>query len=88
VSKEDNRTMFSKKYAELVSQTTEENIKSELIRTESVIGALIGLEWENSLYAQLDAKGKYENTLYAVKNFFLAQSLTKPVYLCSRMGTG
>jgi tetratricopeptide (TPR) repeat protein len=46
-----------------------------------VIGALIGLEWENSLYAQLDAKGKYENTLYAVKNFFLAQSLFKPVVL-------
>jgi predicted ATPase len=81
LSKEDKMAIFIKKYTQIVSQTQNEEIKSELIRTESVIGALIGLEWENSLYAQLDAKGKYENTLYAVKNFFLAQSLTKPVIL-------
>jgi predicted ATPase len=81
VSKEENKAIFIQKYTEIVSRTQNEEIKSELIRTESVIGALIGLEWQNSLYAQLDAKGKYENTIYAVKNFFLAQSLFKPVVL-------
>ncbi len=81
VLKEENKENFTRKFAELVSQTTDDEIKSELIRTESVIGALIGLEWENSLFSQLDAKGRYENTLYAVKNFFLAESLIKPVVL-------
>jgi tetratricopeptide (TPR) repeat protein/class 3 adenylate cyclase len=81
LSKEENKANFTRKFAELVSQVKDEEIKSELIRTESVIAALIGLEWENSLYAQLDAKGKYENTLYAVKNFFLAQSLFNSVVL-------
>ena len=80
-TKEENKTIFSDKYSELVSSTKDKEIQSELLRTESVIGALIGLEWENSLYSQLDAKGRYENTLYAVKHFFLAQSLIKPVVL-------
>ncbi|HAQ61401.1 TPA: hypothetical protein DCR49_05295 [Candidatus Delongbacteria bacterium] len=81
LSKEENKTIFIRKYTGIVSQTQNEDIKSELIRTESIIGALIGLEWENSLYAQLDAKGRYENTIFAVKNFFLAQSLLAPLIL-------
>ena len=56
-------------------------IFKELIRTKSILGAQIGLFWYESLWEQLDAKGKYENTLYAIKNFFLAQSLLKPVVI-------
>ena len=81
LSKKQNKDNFTRKFAGLISQIKDEEIKSELVRTESFIGDLIGLEWENSLYSQLDAKGKYENTLYALKNFFLAPSLLKPVII-------
>ncbi len=56
-------------------------IAKELIRTRSILGALLGLSWENSLYEQLDAKGRYENTLYALKNWLQAESLLRPVAL-------
>jgi len=56
-------------------------VRSELIRTKSIIGAQLGLFWPESLWEQLDAKGKYENTLSAIKNFFLAQSLLAPVVI-------
>lgn len=56
-------------------------IKAELIRTKTIIAAQISLFWKDSLWAQLDAKGKHENTLDAIKNFFLAQSVLKPVVI-------
>jgi predicted ATPase/class 3 adenylate cyclase len=56
-------------------------ILHELIRTKSVIGAQLGLFWKDSLWEQLDAKGKYDNTVSAIKNFFLAHSLLRPVVI-------
>jgi tetratricopeptide (TPR) repeat protein len=53
----------------------------ELIRTKSIIGALVGVYWKDSLYEQLDAKGKYENTLFAINDFFKANSLIKPIII-------
>lgn len=57
------------------------DIHSELERTKSVLGALVGLSWDRSLYAQLDARGRYENTLSAVKAWLLSQSLVNPTVL-------
>ncbi len=56
-------------------------IISELKRTESIIAALIGIYWENSLYESLDNRSRYENTLFAIKNLIKAQSLLKPVII-------
>ncbi len=70
--KEVNKISFLKKYRELVDRTENTDIKNELIRTESIIGAMVGLEWNGSLYSMLDAKGRYENTVAAVKNFIKA----------------
>ncbi len=78
-SVEENRLSFEKAYQKLVQATQDLEIRKELIRLESVIGALVQLEWEGSLYAQLDPKGQYENTLYAIKTFFKAQSLLQPI---------
>jgi len=86
----ENKARFEEKYNELIERckrvkdpalqpgVLDEHIK-ELVRTKSVIGAQIGLFWYESLWEQLDAKGKYENTLYAIKNFFLALSLLMPI---------
>lgn len=76
-----NLEKFQDKYHKLIKKTKVLNIKKELIRTESIIASFIGLERKNSLYDILDAKGRYENTLSSIKNFFIAESLQKPVLL-------
>lgn len=58
----------------LVQEVTE-----ELSRTRSFLAALIGIEWKDSLYEKLDAKGRFENTVYAVKEFIKALSLARPL---------
>ena len=52
-----------------------------LNRTKSIIGALLNLSWKNSLYEELEAKARFENTLYSIKNFIKASSLLSPVIL-------
>ncbi len=56
-------------------------IIKELTRTKSILGALIGIYWEDSLYENLDARGRFENTFYAIIEFFKALSLLKPLIL-------
>lgn len=83
-SREDNFTdRFHAFLSELeaLNDRRSDSIISELKRTESVIKALLKLDTENTLYEKLDAKGKYENTLYAVKEFFKGLSLIRPVVI-------
>ncbi len=80
-SNKANKLNFEKKLNNLIKKTESSKIKNELFRTKSIIGVLVNLYWKNSLYEQLDAKGKYENTLYSVKNFIKAESLQKPVII-------
>ena len=79
---ENNTTEINKSNFELNFSGLLENVSTEfqqeLKRTKSVFGALVGLEWVNSLYSQLNGKGRYENTLYAIKTFFISQSAIKP----------
>lgn len=56
-----------------------ENIKREIIRTKPVLAALTGLKTSNSLWENLDAKGRYLNTLSALTNLFLAEALIGPI---------
>ncbi|MEL6865211.1 MAG: tetratricopeptide repeat protein, partial [Bacteroidota bacterium] len=49
-----------------------ETILKELQRTKSVIAALLGIFYEDSLWEQLDAKGRYQNTLQALNQLFQA----------------
>ncbi|MBN2396715.1 MAG: tetratricopeptide repeat protein [Candidatus Atribacteria bacterium] len=76
-----NKSNFENRLDNLIEKTKNNEIKKELLRTKSILGAMINLYWENSLYEQLDAKGRYENTLYAVKNLIKAESLQKPVII-------
>lgn len=54
-------------------------IRRELARTRTVLAALIGLNFQNSIWDQLDAKGRYQNTLSAIINLLVAESLIYPV---------
>ncbi|MBN1889082.1 MAG: tetratricopeptide repeat protein [Thermoflexales bacterium] len=56
-------------------------ITRELIRTQSLLGALLGLHWPNSLYASLNTQLRYQNTLYAIRALLLAESVFHPVVL-------
>ncbi|MCK5117012.1 MAG: tetratricopeptide repeat protein [Candidatus Aegiribacteria sp.] len=54
---------------------------NELLRVKSILGALVGLTWESSLYEELDAEGRFSNTLFAIKELIKAESLMQPVIL-------
>lgn len=66
---------------DLDKKKKKDEIIKELLRTKSILASLIGVRWDNSLYEELDAKGRYENTLFAIKDFFVAHSLLKPVVI-------
>lgn len=75
------KVIFKNHFTTLIQQTADDHIKQELIRTQSFLGAILQLTWRNSLYEQVPAKVRYENTLSALKNFFKALSLQMPVVL-------
>ena len=53
----------------------------ELNRTESVLAALVGITQPRSLWTQLDAQGRYQNTIDAIVNLLTAECLLQPTVL-------
>ena len=86
-SAEANRRNFEERFQELFNQTRyfhserAETIRGELLRTKSILLARLEFTSENSLWDQLDAKGRYENTFAALANLFVAESITKPLVI-------
>ncbi|MCD4817581.1 MAG: tetratricopeptide repeat protein [Candidatus Cloacimonetes bacterium] len=80
-SEKENRNKFENKLKHLIENTNDSEIENELIRTKSFLGALINISWKDSLYEQLDAKSRYENIIFAVKNLIKAESLQKPIII-------
>lgn len=56
-------------------------LAAELLRTRSILGALLGLHWPGSLYESLDGNLRYQNTLFALKALVLAECCFHPVIL-------
>ncbi len=56
-------------------------IERELTRTKSLLAALLGIHYPGSLYEELDAQRRFENTLIALKDLFRARSLIRPLVL-------
>ncbi len=84
-STEENTENFEARYESLLDQLAANGqqgagaIRRELARTKSVLAALLGLVYEDSLWEQLDAKGRYQNTLAAIINLILAEALIQPL---------
>ncbi len=76
-----NRHAFDRILQELLAATNAAPLQTELERGRSFLAHLVDLHWENSLFAQLEPQLRFENTLYALKTFFLATSLQQPVIL-------
>ncbi len=54
---------------------------AELIRTRSILAALVGLNYPQSLWEQLDARGRYDNTFAAIENLLFALTHMHPLVL-------
>lgn len=72
---------FAARLAVLIGKIEDVDLKFELDRTRSILGALIDLYWEGSLYERLEPRLRFENTLSSLKSLFLAESLIRPVII-------
>ncbi len=54
---------------------------AELERTESILAAQLGIIIPDSLYTQLDAQGRYQNTIDAIVTLIIAECLIQPTVL-------
>ncbi len=73
-----NKRSFNRKLDLLIAAADDERLANELDRTRSFLGALVGLHWPDSLYEQLDAKARYENTFIALASLLQVESLRQP----------
>ncbi|RLC52310.1 MAG: hypothetical protein DRZ79_01380 [Candidatus Cloacimonadota bacterium] len=80
-SQAENKRKFTRKINKIIELTTDKQLKQELIRTKTILGAMVNLHWQGSIYNRLDSKGKYQNFLYAFKNLIKAESLQRPLIL-------
>ena len=76
---EENSAAFEKIWTAFSAEIT--NRKEAFEAAKSYIAALAGVFWESSPYDLLDAKNRYENTIYAVCDFFSIIAETKPLML-------
>nr|WP_256534305.1 tetratricopeptide repeat protein [Lewinella sp. JB7] len=56
-------------------------LAEELMRTESVLAAQLGIVIPGSLWTQLDAQGRYQNTIDGIVNLITAECLLQPTVL-------
>ncbi|MEI2765544.1 MAG: hypothetical protein V9F82_07655 [Dermatophilaceae bacterium] len=68
-SAERNRELFEQNFLELQYELTENRhpeadaVRREISRTQSVLAAMVGIHYPDSLWEQLDARGRYQNAL-------------------------
>ncbi|RMF22851.1 MAG: tetratricopeptide repeat protein, partial [Bacteroidetes bacterium] len=86
-SEHQNRQWFDHRFKELVNHWRRSRhprapqILQELLRTHSVLAALLKLHTPNSLWETLDGRGRYENTIQAIANLLIAEALQQPLVL-------
>ena len=56
-------------------------LAEELERTNSVLAAQLGMVRPDSLWTQLDAQGRYQNTVDAIANLIVAECMLQPTVL-------
>ncbi|MBN2119124.1 MAG: tetratricopeptide repeat protein [Anaerolineales bacterium] len=78
---EERRQAFDEKLDDLLVSIPDSELRRELDRTRSVLAALLDVHWRDSLYEQLDAEGRYNNTFLALIALLKAESLRQPVVL-------
>ncbi len=59
----------------------QENQANELKRSKSIFYGLLGLNTKDTLWNELDAKGRYQNILEAISSLFICLSILKPLII-------
>lgn len=77
----ENKAAFDRRIEALLAAVPDVELRRELERVRSVLGALVDLHWEGSLASQLDPRGSYEHTVGAIVTLLLAESLCRPLVL-------
>ena len=86
-SKLDNRTAFERRFQWLlndigrIKEPEAKEVYLEISRTRSILAAQIGIKYPDSLWEQLDAKGRYQNILIAIITIFKAEALIRPLLI-------
>ncbi|MEZ4919350.1 MAG: tetratricopeptide repeat protein [Saprospiraceae bacterium] len=84
---ERNKDLFESNFQELqhdLKKSTHpeaEAIRREIDRTKSVLAALIGIFYPDSLWEQLDARGRYQNALAAMANLFVSEAILQALVI-------
>ena len=78
---EEQKQAFDLKMDELIASVSDPELARELKRTSSILGALVDIYWDGSLFNQLDAEGRYNNTFLALIALVKAESLRQPFVL-------
>jgi class 3 adenylate cyclase/tetratricopeptide (TPR) repeat protein len=76
-----NKRNFNRILDELVENTADKQLASDLDRTRSFLGGLLNLRWSDSLYEQVDPQSRYESTFTALIALCKALSLQRPLIL-------
>jgi class 3 adenylate cyclase/tetratricopeptide (TPR) repeat protein len=80
-SESRNKRNFNRVLDDLVENTADKELASDLDRTRSFLGGLLALHWPDSLYEQLDPQSRYESTFNALIALYKALSLQRPLIL-------
>lgn len=88
LSDDEKKIRFERVLNQLYAKTTKisnteiaAEFKNELIRLKSVLGALLGISYPGSLWGELDAKGRLENTYQALALVFQIESTLQPLMI-------
>lgn len=82
-----NRDLFEKNFLELMYDLAEthhpeaDELRREIARTQSILGAMMGIHYEGSLWEQLDGRGRYQNGMAAMATLFIAESVLQPAII-------
>ncbi len=79
-SKKENLRLLNEELDKII-ESAEENVAKELTRTKSVIAGLLGIKIKNSLWQELDARGRFNNSISSISNLFIALSHQKPLII-------
>jgi len=70
------------------SHVQAEKVRKELRRTKSILAAQLGILYKDSLWSQLDAKGRYQNINSSLASFFQGLSIIRPLVIELEDGHG
>jgi len=78
---EERRSALNSRLDDLIASVPDPELARELNRTRSILAGLLDIAWADSLFSQLDAEGRYNNTILALITLIKAESLRQPLLM-------